>query len=129
MRNHQKLFLLVLCTPLAAATCFMEPVDTGATSRVRDFDPNNVNNLSTVILPGDRDVFTDLDETMAALSFLKATPAIDAKRIAIVGHSFGGQLTLLAAERDNAVRAAVTFGGPPTRGIARLNCASGFELQ
>jgi carboxymethylenebutenolidase len=46
---------------------------------------------------------------LAALAFLKATPAIDAKRIAIAGHSFGGQLTLLAAERDNTIRAAVTF--------------------
>lgn len=50
-----------------------------------------------------------LDDVMAALSFLKTAPAIDAKRIAIVGHSFGGQLTLLAAERDNTLRAAVTF--------------------
>ena len=50
-----------------------------------------------------------LDDVMAALAFLKATPTIDAKRIAIMGHSFGGQLTLLAAERDNSVRAAVTF--------------------
>jgi carboxymethylenebutenolidase len=50
-----------------------------------------------------------LEDVMAGLSFLKAAPAIDAKRIAIAGHSFGGQLTLLAAERDNTVRAAVTF--------------------
>jgi carboxymethylenebutenolidase len=50
-----------------------------------------------------------LDDVMAGLSFLKTAPAIDAKRIAIAGHSFGGQLTLLAAERDNTVRAAVTF--------------------
>jgi dienelactone hydrolase len=50
-----------------------------------------------------------LDDVLAALAFLKATPAIDARRIAIAGHSFGGQLTLLAAERDNTVRAAVTF--------------------
>ena len=50
-----------------------------------------------------------LDDVMAALSFLKTAPAIDAKRIAIVGHSFGGQLTLLAAEHDNTLRAAVTF--------------------
>jgi len=50
-----------------------------------------------------------LDDVLAALAFLKATPTIDAKRIAIVGHSFGGQLTLLATERDNTVRAAVTF--------------------
>ncbi|HTG52246.1 MAG TPA: alpha/beta fold hydrolase [Candidatus Tectomicrobia bacterium] len=50
-----------------------------------------------------------LDDVLAALAFLKATPTIDVKRIAIVGHSFGGQLTLLAAERDDTVRAAVTF--------------------
>jgi carboxymethylenebutenolidase len=50
-----------------------------------------------------------LDDVLAALAFLKAMPAIDGKRLAIVGHSFGGQLTLLAAERDNTVRAAVTF--------------------
>ena len=48
-----------------------------------------------------------LDDVLAALAFLKATPGIDAKRIAIVGHSFGGQLTLLAAERDNTVRAVI----------------------
>jgi dipeptidyl aminopeptidase/acylaminoacyl peptidase len=50
-----------------------------------------------------------LDDVMAGLSFLKAAPAIDAKRIAIAGHSFGGQLTLLAAGRDNTLRAAVAF--------------------
>jgi dipeptidyl aminopeptidase/acylaminoacyl peptidase len=50
-----------------------------------------------------------LDDVMAALSFLKTVPGIDAKRLAIAGHSFGGQLTLLAAERDNTVRAAVAF--------------------
>jgi carboxymethylenebutenolidase len=50
-----------------------------------------------------------LDDVLAALAFLKGAPAIDARRIAIVGHSFGGQLTLLAAERDNTIRAAVTF--------------------
>ena len=50
-----------------------------------------------------------LDDVMAGLSFLKAVPVIDAKRVAIAGHSFGGQLTLLAAERDNTLRAAVAF--------------------
>jgi dienelactone hydrolase len=51
-----------------------------------------------------------LDDVMAALAFLKTAPGIDATRISIAGHSFGGQLTLLAAERDSGVRAAVTFG-------------------
>ncbi|HEY7000701.1 MAG TPA: alpha/beta fold hydrolase [Candidatus Udaeobacter sp.] len=54
-------------------------------------------------------VTTDhLDDVMAGLKFLKTAPGIDPKRLAIVGHSFGGQLTFLAAERDNTIRAAVT---------------------
>jgi dienelactone hydrolase len=57
-------------------------------------------------------VTTDhLDDVTAALSFLKTVPGVDARRIAVAGHSFGGQLTLLAAERDRTVRAAVTFAG------------------
>ncbi len=51
-----------------------------------------------------------LHDVLAALSFLKAAPGVDPQRIAVAGHSFGGQLTLLAAERDTTVRAAVTFG-------------------
>ena len=50
-----------------------------------------------------------LDDVLAALSFLRAAPAIDTRRFAIAGHSFGGQLALLAAEQDNSIRAAVTF--------------------
>src|ERR1700758_836703 len=52
----------------------------------------------------------NLDDTLAALSFLHALPGIDARRMAVVGHSFGGQLTLLAAERDKSLRATVAFG-------------------
>ena len=50
-----------------------------------------------------------LDEVTAALTFLKSVPNVDSSRIALMGHSFGGQLTLLAAARDETVRAAVTF--------------------
>jgi carboxymethylenebutenolidase len=51
-----------------------------------------------------------LDDSAAALSVLRTTPGIDGKRIAVVGHSFGGVLTLLTAERDPSVQAEVTFG-------------------
>lgn len=51
-----------------------------------------------------------LDDVVAGLSFLRSLPAADARRIAVAGHSFGGQLALLAAERDGALRAAVGFG-------------------
>jgi len=50
-----------------------------------------------------------LDDVVAGLSLLKNVPEIDANRIAIAGHSFGGQLALLAAERDSTIRAVVTF--------------------
>jgi dipeptidyl aminopeptidase/acylaminoacyl peptidase len=49
-----------------------------------------------------------LEDVMAGLMFLKTIPGIDPKRLAIMGHSFGGQLTLLAAERNPTIRAAVT---------------------
>jgi len=51
-----------------------------------------------------------LQDALAALSFLKSLPYVDARRVAVAGHSFGGQLTLLEASHDRTVRAAVTFG-------------------
>lgn len=51
-----------------------------------------------------------LADGLASLSFLKGLHQVEVHRIAVVGHSFGGQLTLLEAERDSSVRAAVTFG-------------------
>jgi carboxymethylenebutenolidase len=51
-----------------------------------------------------------LDDVLAGLAFVKRLPEVDARRIAVAGHSFGGQLALLAAEHDNSVRSAVTFG-------------------
>jgi dienelactone hydrolase len=51
-----------------------------------------------------------LDDVRAGLSFLRTQPGVDAHRIAVVGHSFGGQLSLLAAARDRNLRAAITFG-------------------
>lgn len=56
-------------------------------------------------------VTTDhLNDAVAGLLFLKTAPGIDPKRIAIVGHSFGGMITLLSGEADSTIRAEVTFG-------------------
>ena len=56
-------------------------------------------------------VTTDqLEDSLAGLDFLKTASGIDPMRIAIVGHSFGGVITLLSGERDAAIRAEVTFG-------------------
>lgn len=61
--------------------------------------------LQVVLLTTDH-----LDDALAGLAYLKALPEVDARRIAVVGHSFGAQLTLFCAERDATVRAAVAFG-------------------
>ena len=52
-----------------------------------------------------------LSDATAALSTLRALPEVDARRIALVGHSFGGSLAMLMAERDTTIRAVVSFGG------------------
>ena len=52
----------------------------------------------------------ELSDVRAGVEFLRTRGDVDARRIAIVGHSFGGQLTLLLTERDSSVRAAVVFG-------------------
>ncbi len=50
-------------------------------------------------------------DALAGLAFLRSLPEVDTRRVAVAGHSFGGSLTLLLAERDTALRAAVVFGG------------------
>jgi dienelactone hydrolase len=52
-----------------------------------------------------------LDDATAALARLRARADVDAKRIGLVGHSFGGSLSLLMASRDPEIVAVVIFGG------------------
>lgn len=61
--------------------------------------------LQSILLETDQ-----LQDGLASLAFLKRLPQVDPQRIAVVGHSFGGQLTLLEAARDHTVRVAVAFG-------------------
>jgi dipeptidyl aminopeptidase/acylaminoacyl peptidase len=51
----------------------------------------------------------DLKEAIAGLAFLRTLPDVNARRIAVAGHSFGGSLTLFLAARDTTLRAAVVF--------------------
>src|SRR5262249_3318825 len=51
----------------------------------------------------------EISDSLAGLAFLRALPEVDARHIAAVGDSFGGSLTVLEAERDPAIRAAVVF--------------------
>jgi len=50
-----------------------------------------------------------LNDVLAGIAYLKARPDVAKDRLAVVGHSFGGQLAILAAEKDRSLRAAVGF--------------------
>src|SRR5258705_1127016 len=45
----------------------------------------------------------EMSDARAGLAFLRTLSEVDARRIAVAGHSFGGSLTLLLAERDTSL--------------------------
>jgi carboxymethylenebutenolidase len=51
----------------------------------------------------------ELSDALAGLAFLRALPDVDPRNVALVGHSFGGSLSLLMAEREPKLRAIVVF--------------------
>jgi dienelactone hydrolase len=51
----------------------------------------------------------EMADARAALAFLRARRYVDMGDVALVGHSFGGSLTVLIAERDPSLRAVVVF--------------------
>jgi dienelactone hydrolase len=86
--------------------------------------PRARNSLQLALLEGD-----EMRDALAGLAFLRSISQVDQRRIGVVGHSFGGSLAILEAERDPGIRAVVAFGAggyswnrsPALR--ARLTCA------
>ncbi len=54
---------------------------------------------------------SELNDARAGLAVLRTLPQVDARNVVVAGHSFGASLTLLLAERDSSVRAALLFSG------------------
>jgi len=52
----------------------------------------------------------DQHDIFAGLAFLRERKDVDIHRLAVIGHSFGGSLALLATEHDPGIRAVVVFG-------------------
>ena len=52
-----------------------------------------------------------VDDVAAAVAYVRHLPDVDANRVALAGCSFGGIETLLAAERNLGLRAAIDFEG------------------
>jgi carboxymethylenebutenolidase len=53
----------------------------------------------------------EMADALSGLKFLRALPYVDARDVAAIGHSFGGSLTVLLAEREPNLRAVVVFSG------------------
>jgi dienelactone hydrolase len=53
----------------------------------------------------------ELQDAFAGLGYLRSLPQVDPRRVAVAGHSLGGSLALLMAERDSTLRGAVVFAG------------------
>lgn len=51
----------------------------------------------------------ELADARAALAFLRARPYVDAGDVGLVGHSFGGSLTVLMAKLEPQLRAVLVF--------------------
>jgi carboxymethylenebutenolidase len=51
----------------------------------------------------------EMSDALSGLAFLRALPEVDAHNVAVIGHSFGGSLTVLLAEREPDLRAVVIF--------------------
>jgi carboxymethylenebutenolidase len=51
----------------------------------------------------------EMGDALAALKFLRALPEVNARKVGLIGHSFGGSLTLLMAEREPDLQAIVLF--------------------
>src|SRR5437667_403997 len=53
----------------------------------------------------------ETDEVLAVVEFLKALPYADTKRVAVMGWSIGGIVSVLAASRSSAFRVVVDQAG------------------
>jgi uncharacterized protein len=56
------------------------------------------------------------EDVRAGLAYLRARPEIDARRLALLGHSEGGLIVPLAALKEPDLRAMVLLAGPANRG-------------
>jgi dienelactone hydrolase len=65
------------------------------------------------------------DDVRAQVAYLRSRPEIDAKRIALVGHSEGGNIAPMIAAGDTQIAAIVIMAGSAVRGdqisIAQMN--------
>lgn len=85
------------------------------------------NEMAYRLVRGDLLAGTVLGDAAAAVSALAAHPAVDRARIGALGHSYGGNITLMLAALDERVRFACASGAACTY-RHRLGAGTALEL-
>ncbi len=70
-----------------------------------------------------------LDDLKSAVDYLTKQSFVDAKRIALVGHSLGGQLILHYASTDKRIKVLVDLAGVVLRGVEKTNIEKNVKNQ
>ena len=67
---------------------------------------------------GRYDLRTVPRDVVAAVDYLAGRPAVDPRRIAVVGHSMGGWAAIVTAAAEPRLRAVATYGAPARPGAS-----------
>jgi dipeptidyl aminopeptidase/acylaminoacyl peptidase len=67
---------------------------------------------------GRYDLRTVPRDVAAAVEYLCGSPAVDSRRIAVVGHSMGGWAAIVTAAAEPRLRAVATYGAPARLGAS-----------
>ena len=70
-----------------------------------------------------QDLVAQSDDVLAAVAYVRSLPYVESAHVAVAGCSFGGIVSLLAAERGTGIEAAVDFAG------GAMSWAKALELQ
>ncbi len=104
-------FVVLAFDPMGQGERIYYPDRAGTASRLSSCDAEHTVPGKQFILLGDSSVRFQLWDAVRSLDYLLSLPHVDGKRVASVGHSGGGTLTMLLAAADDRLTAAAVCMG------------------
>ncbi len=104
-------FVVLAFEPMGQGERIDYPDATGLRSRLPDCDAEHTMPGKQMLLLGDTATRFQLWDAIRSLDYLLSLPIVDARRIASMGHSGGGTLTMLLAAADERLAAAAVCMG------------------
>jgi dienelactone hydrolase len=111
-------FVVLAFDPMGQGERINYPDSSGTRSRLPDCDAEHTVPGKQFMLFGDSSARFQLWDAIRSLDYLSSLPLVDAKRIASVGHSGGGTLTMLLAAADERLQAAAVCMGNAENTVA-----------